>query len=746
MKKLLFIIGPLSILVVLAWGYIHLATTGYFGHLQRAGQITAIPREAETIAGKEAAQEVARQALGIKKDKQILFGDLHAHTTFSFDAYSISLPMYQGEGSHPPGDACDFARYCSALDFWSINDHAEGLTPYYWNEIKEAVRQCNALAGDPDDPDMVTFLGWEWTQIGKTPDKHYGHKNVVLLDTAEDKVPARPISSREMLFPGKKNPYGTLMRLLLIALGEGDQGRQPYHDFARLLEDTDNLEPCPKNVGVHDLPDDCHEVAETPPDLFRKLDEWAYPYIVIPHGNTWGFYTPELSSWDKQLQAHSNPEKYEYLIEVFSGHGNIEEYRPWRAFLQDDEGNLSCPEPTDEFLPECWQAGEIIRARCLTAGETVEECEKRAETARTNFVAAGDQGHMTVPGSKVEDWLDAGQCRDCYMPAYNHRPGGSVQYALALRDFSNALKPTRFRFGLLGSSDVHTARPGTGYKEQNRRLMTDTGLGRLGPPAFLKKQDPAPNSAPLTEKTALGPYFERFASFFGTGGLVAVHSTGRDRQSIWEALKRKEVYGTSGDRILLWFNMIDDEGTTTHPMGSSVTQKNNPIFEVKAAGAFEQKPGCPPDVVTALPDDRLQRLCGGECYNPSDKRKRIDRIEVVRIHPQIFQDEPVEPLIEDPWLVLDCPKDSSTCMVTFNDPDFMTKKRDTVYYIRAIEEASPTINGKLLRCKEDESGQCVEVNPCFATAPTDYSDDCLSLVEERAWSSPVFVDYGEADG
>ena len=37
--------------------------------------------------------------------------------------------MYNGRGPHPVSDACDYARFCSALDFWVISDHAEASTP-----------------------------------------------------------------------------------------------------------------------------------------------------------------------------------------------------------------------------------------------------------------------------------------------------------------------------------------------------------------------------------------------------------------------------------------------------------------------------------------------------------------------------------------------------------------------------------------------------------------------------------------
>jgi len=95
-------------------------------------------------------------------DKQILFGDLHVHTTFSGDAFFFSLPIIQGEGAHPPADACDFARFCSALDFWSINDHAEILTPRQWADTRESIRQCNAVAGSEASTPSVLRAGL-WT-------------------------------------------------------------------------------------------------------------------------------------------------------------------------------------------------------------------------------------------------------------------------------------------------------------------------------------------------------------------------------------------------------------------------------------------------------------------------------------------------------------------------------------------------------------------------------------------------------
>ncbi len=80
-----------------------------------------------------------------------------------------------------------------------------------------------------------------------------------------------------------------------------------------------------------------------------------------------------------------------------------------------------------------------------------------------------------------------------------------------------------------------------------------------------------------------------------------------------------------------------------------------PRFRVKALGAFKQLPGCPQYDTSSLLPERLERLCKGECYNPSDERFRITRIEVIRIRLQMTPTEPIGTLIEDPWKSYDCP-------------------------------------------------------------------------------------------
>ena len=736
MKKLLV---ALLIVVVLAGLWLFAAASGWLGSDEQPGTVHADPRPVATEVARRTAQAGATGLLGAPGGKQILFGDFHVHTTFSFDAFMGSLPIGGGAGTRPPADACDFARFCSALDFWSINDHAENLTADLWSKTIDSVRECNAVAGDPDDPDLVTYLGWEWSHIGSTPDDHFGHKNVIFRGTDDEEIPTRPIASSSGLASTAAIPF--IARATLATAG-GERGRS----FIRLINQVGGTEVCPEDVPVRDLPADCLEAATTPERLFEKLDDWGHDAIVIPHGTAWGIYTPAGSDWRKQLPGH-DPDR-QTLVEVYSGHGNSEQLPDWRAVDVAEDGTLRCPAPGKGYLPSCWHAGALIEARCKEIGESDDECARRAEDARANYVAAFQAGWKTLPGYSAADWVDAGQATDMFQPAFNYRPRGSAQYMLAIRDFSDAENPKRFDFGFIGSSDNHTARPGTGYKEFGSGEMTDgpsaEQRGRAGGTGIFgssnEADEPTAESVPW-EGHVGSPLqlfeVERAAAYMVTGGLVAVHSAGRDRDAIWDALQRKEVYATSGRRTLLWFDLVDD--TSSLPMGSTTQRSANPRFRVRAMGSFAQQPGCPDHVVEALGEPRVDHVCHGECYHPGSERRPITRIEVVRIRPQVAADEPLEGLVEDPWRVLPCPADGSGCVVEFADAEFATSGRDAVYYVRAIEASDELISGSNpLGCRYDATGRCVETTPC-TSVPGD--GDCLSEAEPRAWSSPIFVDH-----
>ena len=703
--------------------------------------------EARAEAQADAARRLAERAFSTAPPRQILFGDLHVHTTFSADAFMMGLPIQQGEGAHPIADACDFARYCSALDFWSITDHAESLTPRRWQETIDTIRQCNAVAGDPENPDVVALLGWEWTQIGRTPADHFGHKNVILREWEEGRVPTRPIHSASFATQAMRQRPPLAMRMML-PLADW-KNRQTYLDLLAYLAELRDTPLCPDGVPVHELPADCSEGAATPELLFGKLDEWGLDALVIPHGTTWGIYTPPGSSWDKQLNARQHDPERQRLVEVFSGHGNSEEYRSFREVEFGPEGEAICPPPQGDYEPCCWRAGEIIRGRCEDPASP--ECERRVLDARARFLEGGVQGRFTVPGAQVADWGNCGTCPDCFLPSFDYRPLGSVQYILSLSNFdAGPGDPLRFRMGFLASSDNHSARPGTGYKEYGRLFNTEARgprdarwYDRMNEGV---RRDPAPESVPIDVATrnlqnfqALD--FERAASFFLTGGLVALHAEGRSREAVWNALQERAVYGTSGERILLWFDLLNAPGGVL-PMGGETRMAETPIFRVRAAGSFKQLPGCP-DVSTAgLSPERLERLCRGECYHPSDERHRITRIEVVRIRPQETAGEPVGDRIEDPWRTLRCAPDPSGCVVEFDDPEFLAEHREILYYVRAIQEPTPAVNAGLLRCETDESGRCLDVDPCYGDYRTPRDEDCLAPNEERAWSSPIWIRPG----
>ena len=110
----------------------------------------------------------------------------------------------------------------------------------------------------------------------------------------------------------------------------------------------------------------------------------------------------------------------------------------------------------------------------------------------------------------------------------------------------------------------------------------------------------------------------------------------------------------------------------------------------------------------------------------------------MRIRPQAYSGEPIENLIEDPWKEFLCEPSPEGCEIEFTDENFTNANREIIYYVRGIQEPTLAINASNLNCDRDETGKCLRVNMC-GDIQGQGEGDCLSEIEERAWSSPIFI-------
>ena len=180
--KLFTILGLLLLVLIAAGaGVLIAAGMGTFGQHEGPGELTPLPIPRDVVAERASAQRAAAAARGADAEGQILFGDLHVHTTFSVDAFLLSLPALGGRGRAPAGRRLRLRALL--LGARLLVDQRPRREPDARPLARDDGRRSGSATpwpGDPANPDVVAFLGWEWTQVGATPENHYGHKNVVL--------------------------------------------------------------------------------------------------------------------------------------------------------------------------------------------------------------------------------------------------------------------------------------------------------------------------------------------------------------------------------------------------------------------------------------------------------------------------------------------------------------------------------------------------------------------------------------
>ena len=163
---------------------------------------------------------------------------------------------------------------------------------------------------------------------------------MILRDLDDAQVPSRVIGAAGPATDALRGQFGGMPWYVPLV---DFPNRERYFNFIEFMDEVREVPACAEGVPEKELPADCYESAATPKDLFRRLDEWGMDAIVIPHGNTWGFYTPPGATWDKQLANGNQDPRRQFLIEVMSGHGNSEQYRDWKEVLIDASGQGELP-------------------------------------------------------------------------------------------------------------------------------------------------------------------------------------------------------------------------------------------------------------------------------------------------------------------------------------------------------------------------------------------------------------------
>jgi len=127
------------------------------------------------------------------------------------------------------------------------------------------------------------------------------------------------------------------------------------------------------------------------------------------------------------------------------------------------------------------------------------------------------------------------------MPAANAKEDWMFQYEYAREALKNGLVMEEklgvnpFKFGMLGSTDSHTS------------LATSREDNNFGKLPHLEPNDHRAETPVI--KSPVDQKLTSYGSETGAAGLAAVWARENTRESIWDAMKRKEVYATTGSRI-----------------------------------------------------------------------------------------------------------------------------------------------------------------------------------------------------
>lgn len=304
-------------------------------------------------------------------------------------------------------------------------------------------------------------------------------------------------------------------------------------------------------------------------------------------------------------------------------------------------------------------------------------------------------------------------------------PGGAITYnpRLFVRnvlkeglELEESLGTNPFRLGILASTDTHNSTAG---------MVNEEDYGTAG---HLGTRDAVPEFTLAPPITAPLGGIEAHA-----GGLAVIWAEENSRDALFAALRRREVYGTSGTRPIVRFfggdydqdlcssgNLIDTGYRRGVPMGGelgALRKKKSPVFAVLAM----KDPGGAG--VTSAPLQRIQIIKGWVNSTGSTQERVFD-----------VAGDPDNGASVDTDTCTSSGAGSDMLCTVWEDPDFLPSQR-AFYYVRVLE--NPMCRWSTYLCN-DQGVDCDDPNSISAGLEECCNPDVPKTIQERAWSSPIW--------
>ncbi len=594
------------------------------------------------------------------------FGDLHVHTTYSFDAHIFDVRttpeqayrFAQGESvSLPPLDAngqgTRTLRLERPLDFAAVTDHSEFLGE---------VQACTTPGADGyDSPDCQTYRGESYAAARKfglmlTAGTPRRAADICGADGQGCRVPAGEVWQRIQQAANAAYDRSAQCSFTSFVAYEYSAGPGASTLHRNVIFRNDRV-PFPTSVFEE----------ATPQGLWAELEATCLgagtgcDVLAIPH--------------------NPNESNGKMFFVEYPGAMTLNEERAQAQFR-------AAMEPVVEIFQHKGDS-ECMNGLSGVIGQPDELCdfEKRR---RPPFPDCGDgTGQTGTAGGGCVSRLDFIR-----------------GVLLAGLQETERLGVNPYRVGIIASTDTHNGTPGA--------TDEDKFIGHRG----------TDDGTPALQ---LGPgILTPGGIIFNPGGLVGVWAEENSRPSIFDALRRREVFGTSGTRITVRFfggwnlpaglcddpNMIETAYASGVPMGS--------LLGAPPPGA----PG-PTFLLSALSDPGTSSRPGTPLQRLQVIKGWIDRGQA---HEQVFDvagDADNGATVDERTCSASGPGAASLCAV-WVDPAF-DPTQHAFYYVRAVE--NPSCRWNTYTCNR----LAPEQQPPACSDPT-----VPRVIQERAWTSPIW--------